>query len=140
MRTKERKKEDEIQLKFEKRLKIRRKLKMLTTDTVADYVAGLGLARFAGAALSAREMEGGNLNYAWRVAPSASDAAAATSAASVFVKQAPPYIKCLGAGAPLTQNRVAMEAEAMRAFFEISPDHAPEILHFDAERHVMVLE
>ena len=113
---------------------------MLTTDTVADYVAGLGLARFAGAALSAREMEGGNLNYAWRVAPSASDAAAATSAASVFVKQAPPYIKCLGAGAPLTQTRVAMEAEAVRAFFEISPDHVPEILHFDAERHVMVLE
>ncbi|KAJ8606092.1 hypothetical protein CTAYLR_005173 [Chrysophaeum taylorii] len=72
---------------------------------------------------------GGNLNYAWRVEG---------EKGSVFVKQAPEYIKCLGKDFGLTAQRIAVEVAALREFHRVG--FAPEVLHFDKDRCVAIMQ
>ncbi|KAH8074226.1 S-methyl-5-thioribose kinase [Aureococcus anophagefferens] len=107
---------------------------LLADDGVAAYVHALALPRFEGATvddLAATPIAGGNLNYAWRCA---------SGAASVFVKQAPDYIKCLGEAYGLTSKRMGAEVAALRELGRISPRHAPAVLAYDADRQIVVME
>ena len=64
---------------------------LVTTKTAPAAVAKFPKAMSVfskGSELSAVEIHGGNLNYAFQVTNSASQ--------SVFLKQAPDFIKCLG--------------------------------------------
>lgn len=91
--------------------------------------------------MEASEITGGNMNYAWRVSlPSSSSSSQQQQQHSVFVKQAPDYIKCLGEDFGLTSQRMHREVEALRAMADISEKHVPRVLHFDAERCVAILE
>ena len=104
---------------------------LLTTATAAGYVASLDI---LDSATTASEIEGGNLNYAFRVSSS-------TSTASVFVKQAPNYIKCLGPDYALPSTRIAVEVDALRCYSTLAgAKFVPAVLHFDAARAIMVLE
>tara|TARA_B110000208_G_scaffold36661_1_gene48604 strand:+ start:272 stop:1396 length:1125 start_codon:yes stop_codon:yes gene_type:complete len=104
---------------------------LLTTATAAGYVASLDI---LDSATTASEIEGGNLNYAFRVSSS-------TSTASVFVKQAPNYIKCLGPDYALPSTRIAVEVDALRCYSTLAgAEFVPAVLHFDAARAIMVLE
>ena len=81
---------------------------LLTTENVCAWLASLelegdGVPRAP--PLRAREIGGGNLNYAFAV----TDAAGV----SAFVKQAPDFIKCLGADFKLTTARVQFEHDAL---------------------------
>ena len=99
---------------------------ILTDDTVAPYVEALALPALADAgALAAAPVAGGNLNYAWRCGDGST---------SVFVKQAPDYIKCLGEDFKLTSARMAVEVGALRALHGVDNARAPAILHHDVER------
>ena len=107
---------------------------LLANDGVAAYVHALDLPRFEGATvddLTATAIAGGNLNYAWRCA---------SGAASVFVKQAPDYIKCLGEAYGLTSKRMGAEVAALRELCRISPRHAPAVLAYDAGRQIVIME
>jgi len=110
----------------------KRPMAILTDDTVAPYVEALALPALADAgALAAAPVAGGNLNYAWRCGDGST---------SVFVKQAPDYIKCLGEDFKLTSARMAVEVGALRALHGVDNARAPAILHHDVERCVVVLE
>ena len=107
---------------------------LLADDGVAAYVHALDLPRFEGATvddLTTTAIAGGNLNYAWRCA---------SGAASVFVKQAPDYIKCLGEAYGLTSKRMGAEVAALRELGRISPRHAPAVLAYDADRQIVIME
>ena len=72
---------------------------VLTPETVVGYVAALGLPQFTGGqALTAADSSTGNLNYCFVVA-------AEGGGPSVFVKQAPDFVRCLGEDAKLTTDR-----------------------------------
>ncbi|TVR34580.1 MAG: S-methyl-5-thioribose kinase [Nitriliruptor sp.] len=58
----------------------------------------------------------------------------------VVVKQALPYVRLVGPDWPMTVDRVRHEAEAMRAHAALSPEHVPELYHFDEPEHVIVME
>lgn len=103
---------------------------LLTTETVGAYVASLNLDGMAGD-LEAEEIQGGNLNYAWRVK---------AKELSVFVKQAPEFIKCLGPSFGLPSARISYETLALAELHAVSPSHAPRLIHFDESRGVAVLE
>ena len=108
---------------------------LLVDADVAAYVHGLGLGAFEGVGVEALRIEavgGGNLNYAWRCADD--------RGGSVFVKQAPGYIKCLGEAYALTSKRMGVEVAALRELARIDAARVPRVLHFDGDRCAVVME
>jgi 5-methylthioribose kinase len=99
---------------------------------VCDYVARSGLLGEGG--LSAVEVGDGNINIVFCVW-STQD-----RSRSLIFKHAPPYIKVLGPGYPLTQHRIAIEARAMMLFHELVPGSVPKPLHYDLDTHVLLME
>lgn len=82
------------------------------------------LANLGGAVddLIIKEVGDGNLNFVYIVvAPSG----------SLVIKQALPYIRCIGESWPMTKERAYFEATALRAHGRLCPAHVPEVYHFD---------
>ncbi|XP_015892828.3 methylthioribose kinase [Ziziphus jujuba] len=72
--------------------------------------------------LTIKEVGDGNLNFVYIVAgPSG----------SFVIKQALPYIRCIGESWPMTKERAYFEALALKEQGHWSPDHVPEVYHFD---------
>ena len=108
---------------------------LLTLASVSWYVHGHGvLPDVPLYRLESQPINGGNLNFAWRCGDRDD------SSKSVFVKQAPDFIKCLGADYKLTNKRAEVEANVLRALRDISADNAPEVLVYDDYRCAMILE
>ena len=107
---------------------------LLTEATVVTYVLGLGdkTPLSPSPPHTVTEITDGNLNYAWAVRGS--------SGGGVFVKQAPPYIKCLGADYGLPAERMLLESAALDLYGRVAPGTVPRHLHLDPQRCVMVLE
>lgn len=112
---------------------------LLTEATVVTYVLGLGdkmiplvLGLSPSPPHTVTEITDGNLNYAWAVRDAVGG--------GVFVKQAPPYIKCLGADYGLPAVRMLLESAAIDLYGRVAPGTVPRHLHLDPQRCVMVLE
>jgi len=82
--------------------------------------------------LAVSEIGDGNINFVYRVA--------ATNGPSVIVKQALPYVRIIGEGWPLSQDRVRIEAESLIISGKYCPDLVPHVYHFDAELCAIVME
>lgn len=74
--------------------------------------------------LRIKEVGDGNLNYVYIViGPSG----------SFVIKQAIPYIRCIGESWPMTKERAYFEARALKEHGRLCPEHVPEVYHFDRE-------
>ncbi|XP_075504164.1 methylthioribose kinase-like [Primulina tabacum] len=72
--------------------------------------------------LEIKEVGDGNLNFVYIViAP----------AGSFVIKQALPYIRCIGESWPMTKERAYFEASTLQEHGRWCPDHVPEVYHFD---------
>ncbi|KAK3012321.1 hypothetical protein RJ639_011622 [Escallonia herrerae] len=72
--------------------------------------------------LQIKEVGDGNLNFVFIVTgPSG----------SVVIKQALPYIRCIGESWPMTKERAYFEATALKEEARLCPNHVPEVYHFD---------
>ncbi|XP_062177435.1 methylthioribose kinase-like [Alnus glutinosa] len=69
-----------------------------------------------------QEVGDGNLNFVYIVVG---------SAGSFVIKQAIPYIRCIGESWPMTKERAYFETLALREHGRLSPEHVPEVYHFD---------
>jgi 5-methylthioribose kinase len=58
----------------------------------------------------------------------------------IIVKQALPYVRCVGESWPLTLDRARLEAQTLVEHYQHSPQHTVKIHHFDPELAVMVME
>ena len=109
----------------------------LDTTTVLDYCAGRpeAAAALGGAGgrsgWRAREVGDGNINFVYVVENGAGGA--------VVVKQALPYVRCVGEAWPLTQERVRYEAEALQTAHGFCPAHVPAVHLYDAPMSVIVM-
>ncbi|KAJ9175238.1 hypothetical protein P3X46_013812 [Hevea brasiliensis] len=72
--------------------------------------------------LKIKEVGDGNLNFVFIVVG---------SAGSFVIKQALPYIRCIGESWPMTKERAYFEAVALKAHGQLCPEHVPEVYHFD---------
>ena len=106
---------------------------VLTSESVVTYVQGLNLPQFEGKNLSGTDSSTGNLNYCFVVA-------AEGGSPSVFVKQAPDFVRCLGEDAKLTTDRIRTEVSAALEFMGRASGYLPEIYHFDATSCVCVMQ
>jgi 5-methylthioribose kinase len=77
------------------------------------------------------EVGDGNLNYVFIVKG---------SQGAVCIKQSPPYVRVIGAGWPLSQNRTEMEADALSEHGKHCPSLVPSVLHFDRDQHILVMQ
>ncbi|RVW49632.1 Methylthioribose kinase [Vitis vinifera] len=74
--------------------------------------------------LQIKEVGDGNLNFVYIVI---------SSTGSFVIKQALPYIRCIGESWPMTKERAYFEATALREQRRWCSDHVPEVYHFDRE-------
>ncbi|MEH6580103.1 MAG: S-methyl-5-thioribose kinase [Amphritea sp.] len=81
--------------------------------------------------LSVEEIGDGNINFVYRVF---------SDSHSLIVKQALPYIRIIGEGWPLSQDRIRIEAEALRYQAKLCPDLVPEVYHYDTEQCAILME
>ena len=73
--------------------------------------------------LVVQEINDGNMNYAFVITNKRD------SNQSVFVKQAPPYIKVLGEDWPLTRQRMTAEINALSYQASVCPEMVPEVYY-----------
>ncbi|AHG21344.1 methylthioribose kinase [Chania multitudinisentens RB-25] len=83
--------------------------------------------------VSADEIGDGNLNLVFKVRDRA-------GVSRVIVKQALPYVRCVGESWPLTLDRARIEAETLLVHGALCPRHTVQVLHHDSELAVMVQE
>ncbi|XP_038060015.1 methylthioribose kinase-like isoform X2 [Patiria miniata] len=79
-------------------------------------------------------VEGGYLNRVYRLC-SKND-----QSQSVFIKHAPPFIKCLGYDQPLGEERLHTEFLALRKFQQAVPGSVPDVYFHDEETKCVVME
>lgn len=84
--------------------------------------------------LKVQEINDGNMNYAFVVTNTLD------KNQSVFVKQAPPYIKVLGEQWPLTRQRMTAEMNALSYQASVCPKMAPEVYYQSESLSVVIME
>jgi 5-methylthioribose kinase len=111
--------------------------KQLTVDSVKDYVATRPhLCKLVGPAATATEWEvgevgDGNLNFVFILRG---------PCGSLCIKQAPPYVRCVGEDWPLTQDRVRIEAVALLQEARYCPEHVPAVYQVDGPMCLIAMQ
>ncbi len=83
--------------------------------------------------VEAQEVGDGNLNLVFKIFDS-------QGVSRIIVKQALPYVRCVGESWPLTLDRARLEAQTLVEHYKHAPQHTVNILHYDPDLAVMVME
>lgn len=51
---------------------------------------------------------------------------------ALCIKQALPFVRCVGESWPLSQNRLRVEAAALEEHYKYCPEHTPGVFQYDA--------
>lgn len=111
-------------------------MSLYRTFTAADaveYARQYGQVAEPQALVSADEIGDGNLNLVFKIRDR-------EGVSRVIVKQALPYVRCVGESWPLTLDRARIEAETLLVHGSFCPRHTVKVLHHDPELAVMVQE
>ena len=84
--------------------------------------------------LDVQEINDGNMNYAFIVTNPLD------TNQSVFVKQAPPYIKVMGEEWPLTRQRMTSEIHALDYQSSVCPEMVPEVYFQSEKMSVLIMQ
>ncbi|WP_145536419.1 S-methyl-5-thioribose kinase [Yersinia kristensenii] len=104
-----------------------------TAADAVEYARQFGQVADPQALVTADEIGDGNLNLVFKIRDAA-------GVSRVIVKQALPYVRCVGESWPLTLDRARIEAETLLTHSQFCPQHTVNVLHHDAELAVMVQE
>lgn len=83
--------------------------------------------------VDADEIGDGNLNLVFKIRDT-------QGVSRVIVKQALPYVRCVGESWPLTLDRARIEAQTLLTHAQYCPQHTVKVLHHDPALAVMVQE
>lgn len=109
----------------------------LTTESVKEYVSTRpNLAKHVGSpstkpSWQVEEVGDGNLNFVFILRG---------PIGALCIKQAPPYVRCVGEEWPLSQDRVRIEAAALQAQAKYCPEHIPAVYHTDGPMCLIAME
>ncbi|MGI8490903.1 S-methyl-5-thioribose kinase [Pectobacterium sp. S5] len=104
-----------------------------TADDAVEYARQYGGVSQPHTLVAAEEIGDGNLNLVFKIKDEA-------GVSRVIVKQALPYVRCVGESWPLTLDRARIEAETLLTHARFCPQHTVTVLHHDPELAVMVQE
>lgn len=102
------------------------------TDAIA-YAKKHGGLEDPSVLVSADEIGDGNLNLVFKIRDEQNNS-------RIIVKQALPYVRCVGESWPLTLDRARIEAQTLIEHYKHCPQHTVKIYHYDAELAVIVME
>ncbi|WP_455755591.1 S-methyl-5-thioribose kinase [Sulfurimonas sp.] len=110
--------------------------KELDVKSVIPYLKGVDevINYFGSDELQVKEIGDGNLNYVYLVS-SASD-----SKKALIVKQAVPYLRCVGEEFALGRERMTYEIRALSKFKEIAPEFVPNLYHVSEDMSIVVMQ
>ncbi|MBS0651506.1 MAG: S-methyl-5-thioribose kinase [Verrucomicrobia bacterium] len=97
---------------------------ILTAETLPNYIRQTkSLSEILGGdSFQIKEVGDGNLNYVYIVEGSQN---------AIIVKQSVPFLRCVGESWQLSKDRMLSEIAALKKFYELAPDHVPEVYHAD---------
>ncbi|MDX6917711.1 S-methyl-5-thioribose kinase [Pectobacterium carotovorum] len=104
-----------------------------TADDAVEYARQYGGVSQPQTLVAAEEIGDGNLNLVFKIKDE-------TGVSRVIVKQALPYVRCVGESWPLTLDRARIEAETLLTHAQFCPQHTVTVLYHDPELAVMVQE
>ncbi|MEQ9888907.1 S-methyl-5-thioribose kinase [Pectobacterium zantedeschiae] len=104
-----------------------------TANDAVEYARQFGGVSQPQTLVAAEEIGDGNLNLVFKIKDE-------TGISRVIVKQALPYVRCVGESWPLTLDRARIEAETLLTHARFCPQHTVTVLHHDPELAVMVQE
>ncbi|WP_413742330.1 S-methyl-5-thioribose kinase [Sodalis sp. RH15] len=105
----------------------------LTAADAVDYARRYAGLSDAETLINAEEVGDGNLNLVFKILDG-------QGVSRVVVKQALPYVRCVGESWPLTLDRARIEAETLLAHGRYCPQHTVRVLHHNAGLAVMIQE
>jgi 5-methylthioribose kinase len=110
--------------------------KILDKIGIVDYLKNIKevMKFFDTTEIEANEIGDGNLNYVYLV-KSISEPSKA-----LIVKQAVPYLRCVGEEFPLGRERMTFEIRALKKFHTIFPKFIPNIYHSSEDMSLVVME
>ncbi|MCF6309704.1 MAG: S-methyl-5-thioribose kinase [Sulfurimonas sp.] len=110
--------------------------KQLDKITVIDYLKNITKVMdfFATDKIEAEEIGDGNLNFVY-IVKSQEDPSKV-----LIVKQAVPYLRCVGEEFPLSRERMTYEIRALKKFYSIFPRFIPNIYHDSEDMSLVVME
>lgn len=110
--------------------------KELDVNSVISYLKSVDkvMGYFGSDDLKANEIGDGNLNYVYLVS-SISDFNKA-----LIVKQAVPYLRCVGEEFALSRERMTYEIRALTKFKKIVPDLVPELYHVSEDMSIVIMQ
>ncbi|MEN4910836.1 S-methyl-5-thioribose kinase [Erwinia amylovora] len=104
-----------------------------TAADAVEYARQFGGVDNPNSLVDALEVGDGNLNLVFRIFDT-------TGVSRVVVKQALPWVRCVGESWPLTLDRARLEAEVLIEHGKFCPQHTVKILHYDPLLAVTVME
>jgi len=110
--------------------------RQLDKTSVIDYLKNIKevMDFFATENIEADEIGDGNLNYVYIVK------SMEEPSKTLIVKQAVPYLRCVGEEFPLSRERMTYEIRALKKFYSIFPNFIPNIYHASEEMSLVVME
>ena len=104
-----------------------------TAADAVEYARQFGGVDNPQSLVDSQEVGDGNLNLVFKIFDT-------SGVSRVIVKQALPYVRCVGESWPLTLDRARLEAEVLIEHGKFCPQHTVNILHYDPQLAVMVME
>ncbi|MGK6328230.1 S-methyl-5-thioribose kinase [Erwinia sp. DT-104] len=104
-----------------------------TAADAVEYAREFGGVADPQSLVSSQEIGDGNLNLVFKIFDR-------DDVSRIVVKQALPYVRCVGESWPLTLDRARIEAEVLQIHGQFCPAHTVKILHYDPALAVMVME
>lgn len=110
--------------------------KILDVNSVIDYVSGIKgiMSYFDSKDITVDEIGDGNLNYVYKIS------CAKDPKKVLILKQAVPYLRCVGEDFLLSKERMNYEIRALEKFRTISEPFIPRIYHASQEMSLVVME
>ncbi len=110
--------------------------KQLDKVGIVDYLKNIKevMDFFTSEDIEADEIGDGNLNFVYLVKSIENPSKA------LIVKQAVPYLRCVGEEFPLGRERMTFEIRALKKFYNIFPNFVPKIYHSSEDMSLVVME
>lgn len=104
-----------------------------TAADAVEYARQFGGVNDPASLVEAEEIGDGNLNLVFKIFDRQGNS-------RVIVKQALPYVRCVGESWPLTLDRARLEAQTLIEHYKHCPQHTVRVTHYDETLAVMVME
>jgi 5-methylthioribose kinase len=110
--------------------------KILNKDNIVEYIHSIENIKefFSGDDLYIDEIGDGNLNYVF-IIKSIQD-----SNKALILKQAVPYLRCVGESYPLSKDRMTYESRALRQFSNITNEYIPKLYHVSEQMSCVIMQ